>query len=139
MNVNLVATTRSWRPLGHGSNKYVMHVQGCLVWTEDGLLQSPLSQLQSQHEGFWGCDTSLVFCYANAVVSGPYLDADCKTVELLKIPAQQHFTDAFLSQYTTFELPHAPCEALRTESEEQAHARWRGLPQAIQENAHWWG
>ena len=109
------------------------------MWTEEGLLHTPLSDLQSQQQGFWRSDTSLVFCYANAVVSGPYLDADCKSVELLKIPAEQHFADAFLAQCTTFELPYAPCEKLKGESEEMARARWQGLPAAVQQNLNWWG
>lgn len=114
-------------------------MQGCLVWPEESLLQSPLLDLQSEQQGFWQSDKSLVFCYANTVVSGPYLDADCKSVELLKIPAQTHFRDAFLAQCTTFELPYAPCEALKNESEEHARSRWRDLPEAVQQNPHWWG
>ena len=114
-------------------------MQGCLVWTEEGLLQSPLAELQTQQQGFWRTDTSLVFCYANAVVSGPYLDADCKSVELLQIRAQEDFADAFLAQSTSFELPHAPCEALKCESDAEGRVRWRGLPEAVQNNPQWWG
>ena len=64
---------------------------------------------------------TLVFCFANAVVSGPqYLDADCTCVELLKIPAYSHYRDAFMTQCTSYELPSAPAEKLRRQNSEES-------------------
>ena len=119
-------------------------LQGCLLWHEQGLFHSPLKAGAPLYRKSpfvpWPVDTSLVFCYANAVVSGPqHLDADCNCVELLRIPAHCHYEDAFMAQLTSFELPKAPAEKLRQESEQESRIRWQSLPDVIRNNQFWWG
>lgn len=119
------------------------HSKGCLVWSDQGLFNSPLRSCSTKCCSLfapWPVNTSLVFCFANKVVSHPlYLDADFNCVELLKIPAHRHYRDAFLAQCTSFELPNAPGLALRRESEEQSKEIWQSLPDAIRNNQQWWG
>lgn len=131
------------------------HTKGCLVWTDQGLFNSPLragsmqctskcnSRCTSDCNSIyvpWPVNTSLVFCFANAVVSGPqYLDADCNCVELLKIPAHCHYRDAFVAQCTSYELPNAPDLVFRSESEDKSKLLWQSLPDVIRNNQQWWG
>lgn len=90
------------------------------------------------HKFRW--NKALVFCYANAVISGPqHLDADCTCVELLKIPAYSHYKDAFLAQCTSFELPGAAADILKNQNEQQSRLLWHSLPDAIYSNPNWWG
>jgi len=58
-------------------------------------------------DGKYTCDTSLVFCYANAVVLAPSDDfeADYTAAEILKIPAGQSFREALVHQCTSYDLP----------------------------------
>jgi len=88
----------------------------------------------------WPVSTSLVFCFANAVVCGrQYLDADCNCFELLKIPAHCHYRDAFIAQCTSYELPNAPDLVFRSESEDKSKLLWQSLPDVIRNNQQWWG
>lgn len=127
----------------------VTGLQGCLVWHEQELFESPYLLVGSPYKS---CDLSnhgqhpklssnkaLVFNFANAVVSGPrHLDADCTCVELLKIPAHTHYKDAFIAQCTSFELPGALEETLKDQTEEQSRVFWQSLPGAVQNNPQWW-
>ena len=119
-------------------------MQGCLIWHEQGLFNSPLKSCAPVNKGQyfapWPVTTSLVSCYANAVVSGPqYLDADCSCVELLTIPAHCHYEHAFMAQCTSFELPNGPARNLQKQSEGESRELWQTLPDAIRNNHHWWG
>lgn len=126
------------------------HHKGCLVWHEQELFESPYefsvsaykpcdaSRYGKPHKFLW--NKALVFCYANVVVSGPqHLDADCTCVELLKIPANSHYKDAFLAQCTSFELPGATAETLKNQNEQQSRLLWHSLPDVIHSNPNWWG
>lgn len=131
------------------------HTKGCLVWTDQGIFSSPLRPCsrtcssrcysKCRNDGCslyapWPVNTSLVFCFANAVVSGPhYLDADCNCVELLRIPAHCHYREAFLAQCTSYELPNAPSLACKSESEEDSRVLWQSLPDVVRNNQQWWG
>ena len=91
-------------------------------------------------DGKHTCDTSLVFCYANAVVLAPTADfeADYKTTEILKIPAGQSFREALVKQCTSYDLRFAPEQRLKAQTHDEQLAFWHSLPQAIHDRKSWW-
>ena len=115
-------------------------LQGCLVWDAKGLFRSPLrGSLDRPANMTWPFQTSLVFCFANQVVSAPhYLDADCNCVELLTIPAHESYQDVFMAKCSSYELPDSLEQQMKSKDEASSKQLWQALPDAVRNNQHWW-
>ena len=88
--------------------------------------------------GVLDVDTSLVFCYANAVTQNPTQDyeADYLGAELLKIPAGMRFEEALMTQRTSYQVPGEVEQNLLMQTAEEEKAFWHSLPETVK--GRWW-